>query len=460
MLRLPTLARRALLAVVALTAATVGTLHQGVTASALSDVRWIGSWTTAPQGVVGAPSQYSNQTLRLIVRTTAGGNQVRVRLSNEIGTQRIVIGSAHIALRSVAESIDPTTDRALTFGGVASITVPAGAPVLSDPVELDVPPLSELAVSIYLPHPTPVSTVHLLGLQTSYVSAPDSGDLTGAATLPTSLPIGSWPLLTGVHVKASKRAGAIVVLGDSITDGVGSSVDANRRWPDMLSERLQVRPNLDQLAVLNQGIIGNRLLRPGTGAVAQLLGAAASRGSIATLSPSLAYVYLIVLLGINDIGVDPGQVVVSDDVWRQIRGRQGFRFERLGNRDLKDVGLLDLYLVTLDENPAGTSGSTTEARSQHSQKRKQKIRSIAVLPFADLSVERDQEHFSDGVAEEILNALSKIRGLHVRGEDVLFCLSRNEPGRARDWPASRSRDTSRWEHPKIRKACPHQRAIG
>ena len=274
MLGLDTLARRAMLAAVALTVATVGTLHQGVTASALSDGRWIGSWTTAPQGVVGAPSRYSNQTLRLIVRTTVGGNQVRVRLSNELGTQLIVIGSAHIALRSVAESIDPTTDRALSFGGVGSITVPAGAPVLSDPVELDVPPSSELAVSIYLPHPTPVSTVHLLGLQTSLRVRARLGGSHGdchSATLP---PIGSWPLLTAVHVKASKRAGAIVVLGDSITDGVGSSVDANRRWPDMLSERLQVRPNLDHLAVLNQGIIGNRLLRPGTGAVAQLLGAA------------------------------------------------------------------------------------------------------------------------------------------------------------------------------------------
>ena len=118
--------------------------------------------------------------------------------------------------------------------------------------------------------------------------------------------------------------------------------------------------------------------------------------------------------------VDPGQVVVSDDVWRQIRGRQGFRFEGLGNRDLKGVGLIDLYLVTLDENPAATSGTTTEARSQHSQQRKQKIRSIAVLPFADLSAERDQEHFSDGVAEEILNALSKVGGLHVPARTSCF----------------------------------------
>jgi adenylate cyclase len=116
-----------------------------------------------------------------------------------------------------------------------------------------------------------------------------------------------------------------------------------------------------------------------------------------------------------EAAVDPGQVVVSEDVWRQIRGREGFRFERLGNRNLKGVGSIDLYLVTLDERPA-----TAEERSQLSEQRKEKIRSIAVLPFADLSAERDQEHFSDGVAEEILNALSKVGGLHVPARTSCF----------------------------------------
>jgi adenylate cyclase len=118
--------------------------------------------------------------------------------------------------------------------------------------------------------------------------------------------------------------------------------------------------------------------------------------------------------------VDPGQVVVSEDVWRQIRGRQGFRFEPLGNRNLRGVGLIDLYLVTLDESPVATSVSTVEERSHRSEQNKEKIRSIAVLPFADLSAERDQEHFSDGVAEEILNALSKVGGLHVPARTSCF----------------------------------------
>jgi lysophospholipase L1-like esterase len=312
--RLSALARRALLAAVTVTAATTSALHRDVAASAPSDEYWVGSWATAPQGVVGAPPQFSTQTLRLIVRSSVGGDHLRVRLSNELGSQRIVIGSAHVAIRRAADGIDPATDRALTFSGAASIAVPAGAPVLSDPVALDVPPLSDLAISIYLPQPTSVGTVHLLGLQTSYVSAPGSGDLAGADTFPTSAAIGSWPLLTGVQVKAAKRSGAIVVLGDSITDGVGSSVDANRRWPDLLSARLQARPHLDHLAVLNQGIIGNRLLRPGTGAVAPLLGAAGLARFDRDVIAQPAVRFAIVLLGINDIGAPASEAVTVDEL--------------------------------------------------------------------------------------------------------------------------------------------------
>jgi adenylate cyclase len=121
-----------------------------------------------------------------------------------------------------------------------------------------------------------------------------------------------------------------------------------------------------------------------------------------------------------EAAVDPGQVVISEDVWRQIRGRQGFRFERLGNRDLKDVGSIELYVVTLDETLAAMSAPNAEETSQRSEQRKEKIRSIAVLPFADLSAEADQEHFSDGVAEEILNALSKVGGLHVPARTSCF----------------------------------------
>jgi adenylate cyclase len=121
-----------------------------------------------------------------------------------------------------------------------------------------------------------------------------------------------------------------------------------------------------------------------------------------------------------EAAVDPGQVVVSEDVWRQIRGREGFRFEPLGDRNLKGVGSIDLYVVTLEEGPTAPSVSKAGTKAERSERRKEKIRSIAVLPFADLSTERDQEHFSDGVAEEILNALSKVGGLHVPARTSCF----------------------------------------
>ena len=119
-----------------------------------------------------------------------------------------------------------------------------------------------------------------------------------------------------------------------------------------------------------------------------------------------------------EAAVDPGQVVVSEDVWRQIRGREGLRFEALGNRSLKGVGLIDLFAVTLQESL--TASGTSDAGGERPDQRKEKIRSIAVLPFADLSAERDQEHFSDGVAEEILNALTKVEGLHVPARTSCF----------------------------------------
>jgi adenylate cyclase len=121
-----------------------------------------------------------------------------------------------------------------------------------------------------------------------------------------------------------------------------------------------------------------------------------------------------------EAAVDPGQVVVSEDVWRQIRGREGFRFEPLGDRNLKGVGSIDLYVVTLEEGPTAPSVSKAGKKAERPERRKEKIRSIAVLPFADLSAERDQEHFSDGVAEEILNALSKVGGLHVPARTSCF----------------------------------------
>ena len=208
------------------------------------------------------PTEFAaNTTLRQIVHTSIGGSTVRVRLSNEIGTQPLVIGAAHVAVRSTGSGIASGSDRTLTFGGRASVTIPPGAPALSDPVPLDVAASSDLAISVYLPNAVTGTTFHGVALQTNYIAS--GGNFTSAAALPSAATTQSWFFLTAVNVGASQRADAIVTLGDSITDGVQSTPDTNHRWPNVLAERLQARRNLDRLAVLDEGINGNRLLSEG-----------------------------------------------------------------------------------------------------------------------------------------------------------------------------------------------------
>ena len=277
--------------------------------------RWVGTWTASPQApeppFVGAtPAAFDNQTVRQIVRTSIGGSTLRVRFSNEFGTTPLVIGAARVALQASGADIVASTDRVLTFGGRTAVTIPAGAPALSDPVALDVPPLSNLVVSIHLPQPTVARSFHSLGRQTTYISAP--GDYTALPVLPVASTTQSWFFLTGVAVKAPKRSAAIVTLGDSITDGFASTVDANRRWPNLLAARLQARPQFRHLAVLNHGISGNRT-------TFDLIGPNALARFDRDVLTAPGARFVIVLEGINNIGI-PGafglsqQAVTADDI--------------------------------------------------------------------------------------------------------------------------------------------------
>jgi lysophospholipase L1-like esterase len=273
---------------------------------------WAGTWATGPAGSVGAAPEFANQTLRQIVHTSAGGDRVRIRVSNTFGTSPVVVGSAHVALRSSGSSIVPGTDRALSFGGKPSITLPAGALVLSDPVSLEVPALADLAVSIYLPVAAVADTNHALALQTSYIA---SGDVTGAASLPGAATTTSWYFLTGVDVSRGHRGGASVVcLGNSITDGANSTTDANGRWPDVLARRLQARHELSRIGVLNEGIIGNRILHPTEPAFGNLFGPAGLARFDRDVLAQAGVRYLIVLLGINDIGHPGSAAPLTDEV--------------------------------------------------------------------------------------------------------------------------------------------------
>jgi lysophospholipase L1-like esterase len=299
---------------------------------------WVGTWTASPQPpelpfVAPVPAQFDNQTVRQIVHTSLGGKFVRVRLSNEFGRTPLVVGAAQIALQQPAggASIVPGSSRALTFGGRTSVTIPAGAPVVSDPLAMDVPALTNLAVSIHLPNLTPVTTHHSLGRQTTYISS--QGNFTSAADLPVAQTTQSWFFLSGVSVATrDDDAAAIVALGDSITDGFNSTVDANRRWPNLLAQRLHAHPRLRHLAVLDHGISGNRTLHDlvGPNALARF-----DRDVVA--APGVRFVVL--LEGINNIGFPgalglPQEAVSAEDIiasYRQL-------IDRAHERGLKIYG--------------------------------------------------------------------------------------------------------------------------
>ncbi len=283
---------------------------------------WMGTWSTSPQFVrsTQTPVVFPAQTtIRQIVHTSAAGTSVRVRLSNEFGTDPLVIGAAHVALRSSAAGIVPGTDYVLTFGGHGSVMIAPGAPVISDPVPLAVPPLWDVAVSLYLPNETTGGTLHSTALQTNYI-APAGGDYTGEIVLPTGTTIQNWFFLTGVQVLAGARPASIVTLGDSITDGTRSTPDTNSRWPNFLAERLQGTVGLSRIGVLDEGISGNRIFS-GDAGVPTL-----TRFDRDVLSKP-AVKFMTLLIGINDIGNSArgtGPLVTADDViagYRQLIAR-------------------------------------------------------------------------------------------------------------------------------------------
>ena len=267
---------------------------------------WIGTWSTATQPAIPGKAQtFRHQTIRLIVRASVGGKTLRVRLSNAYGDRPLTIDRARIARRTTAAHTDPTSDRVLSFQGKASTTIPPRATVVTDSVDLAVPALGELAISLFFEQVAVATTSHALALQTNYLSA-EGGDFTAKADFPVAETIDSWPFLTGIDVVASPRGAAIVAFGSSTTDGDGSTMDANRRWPDLFAERLQQNQGATaELGVLNQGIIGNRLLYDSPSGpdnpYGPLLGEAGVRRFDRDVLGQPGVRYVIIGLGINDI---------------------------------------------------------------------------------------------------------------------------------------------------------------
>ena len=322
--------------------------------------RWVTTWATAqqlaptrlpfggrdepppPPPAARVPATLRDQTVRMIARASIGGRQVRIRLTNALEKPLLRVGAAHIARRQAAGAIVPATDRALTFGGRPSTVVPPGAIVLSDPVDLEVTPLSDLAVSLYLPEDTGLPTIHPDGMHTAYIAP---GNAAGRATLDSGTTTTAYLWLSGVDVLAPDTAGTIVAFGDSITDGVAATLDSDRAWPSLLAARLSSRGSFPPLGVINLGLSGNRLLRHGFGVSAltrfdrDVLGQAGVR-------------WMTLMLGINDItfpavpGMPSTEGVTADDViWglRQIVERAHEHGIKVAGATTMPVGGVSTY---------------------------------------------------------------------------------------------------------------------
>jgi lysophospholipase L1-like esterase len=253
--------------------------------------RWVATWAASPQSAGKKSLHVEGQTLRQVVRISLGGGHLRLRLSNAYGAAALRVGGAHLALQGQGPSIAPGSDRAVTFGGSPQALIPPGALMVSDPVALEAPALAEVVVSLFLPGPVDLATVHDVARATTWLSGP--GDFTAAMTLEPSSTRRSWYVIAGVEAEGAGGASAIVALGDSITDGLASTPDANRRFPDFLAGRL--RPS--GRAVVNAGISGNRVLDDLGGA------SALARFDRDVLAQSGAR-DVIFTEGINDIGMD------------------------------------------------------------------------------------------------------------------------------------------------------------
>ncbi len=256
------------------------------------DKRWVGTWAVAP-----APAEsgaVSNQTLRMMPRISLGGQRLRVRVSNAYGSRPLAIGVARIASRDKGPGIVPGSSRPLTFGGEGAVTIAAGALVVSDPVDLEVAPLADVAVSLYLPGEITLAfgITGRYARQTNYLSPP--GNFAEATVMPIGNLTDQWYFASGVDVLADAGTGGVVALGDSLTDGNISTIDAFCRWPDQLARRLVARPGGRPMAVMNQGLGGNRILH-------DIRGDSGLRRFDRDVLAQPGVTHAIVMLGTNDL---------------------------------------------------------------------------------------------------------------------------------------------------------------
>jgi len=248
---------------------------------------WVGTWTAAPAPAEGAA--FSNHTLRMIPRVSIGGSRLRVRISNAYGIRPLAIGAAFVGVRSTGPAVVPGTNRRLTFGGETSATIAAGALVVSDPVELAFAPLADLAVSVHLPGDLPVSfgITGRYARQTNYISPP--GDFSAEEVMSVGRLTDDWYFVCGIDVVAPRETGAIVAVGDSLTDANISTHDEHHSWPSQLARR-----------IVNQGLGGNRILH-------DIRGDSGLRRFDRDVLAQPGVTHTVIMLGTNDLRNRPGK---------------------------------------------------------------------------------------------------------------------------------------------------------
>jgi lysophospholipase L1-like esterase len=329
------------------------------------NLHWVGTWTAAP-----APAEsgaISNQTVRMNPRVSIGGDRVRIRISNAYGIRPLLVGAAWLGLRDKGPTVVPESHKRLTFGGDESATIAAGAFIVSDPVALALPPLADVAVSVYLPGELSVNSgiTGRYARQTNYISPP--GNFASSAVMPVGSITGEWLFVSGVDVLASPETGAVVALGDSLTDANISTMDAFCRWPDQLARRLQARPRGRPMGVMNEGLGGNRILH-------DIRGDSGLRRFDRDVLVQPGVTHVIVMLGTNDIRnrwAKPDEEVNAD---RMIAGMKQLAV-RAHTRGIKIFGAT----LTGFENETFLPGAWTPEREKTRQAFNEWIREAAAF---------------------------------------------------------------------------------
>ena len=291
-------------------------------------LRWVGTWTAAPAPGEGAA--FSNHTLRMIPRLSLGGRVLRVRISNAYGVRPLAIGAAYVGVRSAGPGVVPGSSRRLTFGREASAAIAAGAHIVSDPVELEVAPLADVAVSVHLPGDLPASfgITGRYARQTNYVSPP--GNFAADEIMPVGRLTDDWYFVCGVDVLAPPQTGAAIALGDSLTDANISTHDGHHSWPSQLARRLVARASGRPMAVMNQGLGGNRILH-------DIRGDSGLRRFDRDVLAQPGVTHVVIMLGTNDLRNRPGKAEEEVTAPQMIAGLRQFAV-RGQSRGIKVIG--------------------------------------------------------------------------------------------------------------------------